>query len=264
MARRWSPWASTVAAGQAAAGRMVKPSGRSSASAPIARRPPTSAEMRSLSLTRSSAGAAHRDAAAKRGERRQDRQLVDELRAPRPAGSRRASSARVAHADGADRLAAALLGDLGVDDGAEAAEHVQDGRAARVEPDAFDGDVRARGARRRRPPGRRPRRCRPGPGGPRLEAAARRSPTRGARPRLAATPKAASARSVWSRVGRGLGHRGRALGLQAGQQHGALHLRAGHVGPIVEWRGGARRARSAAAGRRARPRSGPPSPSAAP
>ena len=58
--------------------RTTKPSGRSSASIPRPRKPATSAAMRSLSLTRSSRGAADRDLAAVRRERGDRRQLVDE------------------------------------------------------------------------------------------------------------------------------------------------------------------------------------------
>ena len=54
------------------------PSASSSASMPSARKPATSAAMRSLSLTRSSLGAAHGHLAAVRRERRDGRQLVDQ------------------------------------------------------------------------------------------------------------------------------------------------------------------------------------------
>ena len=49
--------------------------------------------------------------------------------------------------------------------------------------------------------------------------------------------------------GRRLDDAGRALGVQAGQQHGALHLRARHLGRVVRWRAARRRGRRAAAGR---------------
>ena len=59
--------------------------------------------------------------------------------------------------------------------------------------------------------------------------------------------------------GRRLGDAGRALGVQAGQQHGALHLGARHLGLIVD---GVQRAavdHDRAAGRPRRPRTGRPS-----
>ena len=73
-----------VRVGATAAGRArrrratTKPSGRSSASMPSARKPATSAAMRSLSLTRSSPAPRTRHLAAMRRQRRDRRQLVDQ------------------------------------------------------------------------------------------------------------------------------------------------------------------------------------------
>ena len=142
--------------------------------------------------------------------------------------------------------------------GAEAAQDVEQRRARRVQADVLDVRRANRGAPRRRPARRRPRRSRRAPAASGRAGAGRRRPTRSGRRPSTVTPKAASARSVWSRVCGRFGDAGRALGVQAGQEDRALDLRARRLGRVVQWRAVACRARSAAHGRRPR-RCGRPS-----
>ena len=82
IARRWSPCVTTrPRSGRSRAARSRMPSGSSSASAPSARRFATTAAMRSLSFTRSSAAPViARLALGARGEAGEQRQLVDHRR----------------------------------------------------------------------------------------------------------------------------------------------------------------------------------------
>ena len=108
---------------------------------------------------------------------------------------------------------------------AEPAQHADEAGPRRVEPDILDLDARARQRRRgdhpegggREVAGHRQRCVRRASGRPRRSTVPARSTS-------TSPPKAASARSVWSRVCAGSVTEVVPVGVQAGQEHGALDL----------------------------------------
>ncbi len=203
---------------------------------PCAARPSASAEMRSLSLTRSSAAPVTRRSppcvasAASTGSS-----------SMRPGTSAGAMSIglqpAVADDDPAHRFAAVARPRFDVDVSAHAAQDVDDCRSRWIEADGVDCDLRIRAAMPRRP-SRRPRtKCRPAPCSvaavqPLATLDGDRQPVAGSRRcRTRSSP-----RSVWSRVCTASVTRVIAVGVQAGEQHGALDLRARDFGVEVDGR----------------------------
>ena len=251
MAMRWSPCERTAAPRSGRPPWMTKPSGRSSTSAPIRARPSTSAAMRSLSLTRSSAAPVTRERAlGVRGGHGQDGHLVDEGRQHR----RRARPSRAA-ARSAPRSSPPAPGprcdDAGLDRRAPIARSTSRNavrRGFRSTPSMRTSEsgrmsaATTRKAALETSPGHVTSRTQ-------RQAAGARSSAR-ARHARRATPKAGSRRSVWSRLGARLEHRRLALGLQPGEEDRRLHLRARHLQVPRAPRAAGRPRSSAAAARR--------------